>query len=298
MIIKDYGNKIMKIKVKVPFILIFTIQSIIFLNSFSHAQVFKSSIKIEASRLPETEREELQGLSEKIANYIENFSWTDEAFDTVVEFQLQIFVESVTTRGGERIYYAKALVSNNYDQKYYDKGWQFLYNRNDAVIHSNIFHPLTAFIDFYIYLVLAGEIDTYGTLLGTPYYDMARDVASRGKFSPYRKGWNKRIEIVDDILNNRKYRIMKSYFYEGFYLLAENNRREARKKMLEAISLIEQIFSLNNREKYTRLFLEAHHQELADFFKNFNDPEIYERLAQLDPDHEEVYEKYLKYLNR
>ncbi|MFQ6618868.1 MAG: hypothetical protein ACE5QV_09300, partial [Fidelibacterota bacterium] len=72
----------MKIKVKAPFILIFTIQSIIFLNSFSHAQVFKSSIKIEASRLPETEREELQGLSEKIANYIENFSWTDEAFDT------------------------------------------------------------------------------------------------------------------------------------------------------------------------------------------------------------------------
>jgi hypothetical protein len=49
--------------------------------------------------------------------------------------------------------------------------------------------------------------------------------------------------------------------------------------------------------KYKRCtkFLEAHHIEIVELFKNSNDRQVFEKLIKLDPDRATVYQDNLKF---
>ena len=40
-------------------------------------------------------------------------------------------------------------------------------------------------------------------------------------------------------------------------------------------------------------FLEAHHIEIVELFKNSNDSKVFEKLIKLDPDRAKIYRDYL-----
>ena len=259
------------------------------------AQRVVCTARVEATRLTPEQQRELEGLAEAIETYITTYAWTEDIYDYTVDFHIGIFVESLVISGFERTYIARAVISNRYDQRHFDQRWRFVYNRNEVPLHSQVFHSLAGFIDFYVYLILGGEFDSLGSLMGTPYYDKAREIASRGKVSNYREGWTGRIERLDDILSNRRYRLVKGVYADAMALLYDEGKPlEAWKKMDVALTFFEEIFDFNSRDKYTRIFLDAHHEELAAFYAGFGRPEIFERIIAIDPDHEEVYRAFQK----
>src|SRR5258706_990961 len=92
-----------------------------------------------------------------------------------------------------------------------DDSWEFDYTRYQPFIHNDIsFNPLLSFVDFYMYLVLGYDFDTYGSLDGTPYFQKAMDIVSKSRGAPNAgKGWDisgqsiyQRAQLIDELLND------------------------------------------------------------------------------------------------
>jgi len=157
------------------------------------------------------------------------------------------------------------------------------------------FDPITKVLDYYAYMVLAGEMDTYDLMLGTPYYDTALDIANQGAFSQYTTGWSTRLKEHEKITNirTRPLREAKPDFFEALYLFEEGNIKEARKYAQKVFKNIEQTHNNQANNKYLRIFFEAHYKELAQLF--IGNVEVLEKLILIDPvqTHREFYREYI-----
>jgi hypothetical protein len=227
------------------------------------AQVLKSTVTVDFGLLPAEEVNNLIDLSANIEDYFNNFAWTDDEYET----------------SGE---------------SFYDKEWEFPYQPGYLFDHRKIeFDPLCHFIDYYALLVLGGELDGYALNLGTPFYDEAQNLANIGLLSKYSKGWNKRLQELQKIMNvrTRPLREAKPDFFEAEYLLEEGKLDEAIIYALKVLDNIDKVVSEQPNNKYLRTFFDAHYVTFAKIFKG--DKETLTRLIQYDSYHRETYREVL-----
>jgi hypothetical protein len=235
-----------------------------------YSQVLKVQTKVDYKHLPTEEQEELKDLAGKINDYYNNYAWTEDEYETDIDVNIYIIIENVRQKSHEKIYKAQFQIRSESGESFYDKEFEFPYHRSYPLEHNKVqFDPITKFLDFYAYMILAGEIDTYGLLLGTPYYDIALDIANQGAFSQYATGWSSRLKEHEKITNirTRPLREAKPDFFEALYYLDEGNRKEARKYANKVLENIEQVFKNQPNNKYLKLFFDAHYKELAELFK-------------------------------
>jgi len=265
---------------------------------YTSAQSVYSTIKLEASRLTPKEQNDLQNLALDISNYINEFEYTDEGYDQIIELDIQIFVESVTEAGSEKLYHAKVAITNKGDQRYFDKRWVFVYTRNDPLYHIGVFHTITSFIDFYVNLVIGGEFDSIEPLQGSKYYNSAKEIAARGKISSHAQGWRNREIRIDDISSNWRLRNAKGKYSDFLYLLYDEQKPdEALKSLNETLDLFRDIFELNLLDKYPIEFLNAHIDELSKAVYGYRRRDLFERLISINPTNEKKYQLYLDKLD-
>ena len=143
------------------------------------AQVLRSSVTLNYEHLPLEEHKYLENLAMNVEDYYNNYAWTEDEYETDIDVNINIIIETVSEKSFERIYKAQFLIKSVSGESFYDKEWEFPYQQGYNFDHSTVqFDPLCNFLDFYAYMILAGELDTYGTTLGTPYYDAAQDIAN------------------------------------------------------------------------------------------------------------------------
>jgi hypothetical protein len=142
-------------------------------------------------------QEELSGLDQKLNNYITNTAWSDQNQDITINCNIQLIIETFNERGSEKVYRAQFLISSPSGENYYDKAYEFSYIQGQAFeSFRTSFDPLLDLVDYYIFLVIGGELDTYDLFAGTPFYDKAQDLANQGKLSNYAVGWQRRVDEV------------------------------------------------------------------------------------------------------
>jgi hypothetical protein len=256
----------------------------------SYSQVIKSTAEISYNHLPLEEHQYIDDLDIQIQDYINNYAWTEDEYETDIDVTIYIIIETVQQKSFEKIYKSQFQIKSVSGESFYDKNWEFPYQIGYPMDHNKMqFDPLCHFLDFYIYLVLGGELDTYGLLLGTAYYDKAQDLANRGILSQYSRGWADRLEELQKITNTRTrpLREAKPDFFEAVFLLQEGRTKEARTYALKVIDAIEQVVKEQPNNKYLKMFFDAHNVTLAELFKN--DADILSRLVDYDSIHREVY---------
>lgn len=262
--------------------------------TFSTAQVLIVTASVEYGHLPDDQRGALGNLAEKIEQYFNGYEWVDDEYETDVVCNIKVIIETVQKKTFEKIYRTQFLVSSQSGENFYDKVWEFPYEDSFPLNHSKgLFDPLTHFLDFYAYMILAGELDTYGLLLGTPLYDKALDIASQGVLSDYARGWGQRNEELQKIthIRTRPLREAKPDFFEAIYLYDEGNYIEAYKYAQKVLSAINKVYSSQPNNRYLRIFFEAHYTKLAKLFSGkFKELEA---LIEFDSKHRETYRKYL-----
>ena len=159
------------------------------------SQVLNVTASIEYGRLSTDEKNDLDGLAEKIEQYFNNYDWVDDEYETDISCNIKVLIETVQKKTFEKMYKAQFLISSKSGENFYDKTWEFPYEQSFPLNHSKgMFDPLTHMLDFYAYMVLAGELDTYDLLQGSALYDRALDIASQGIISQYSRGWSQRNE--------------------------------------------------------------------------------------------------------
>lgn len=263
--------------------------SLMFIGGIN-GQVLKATAKLNYEHLPNEEQRELQPFKSIIEDYINNYSWTDDEYETDILVNILVLIETVHKKGHERLYKAQFQISSSSGERFYDKVWEFPYQQGIFLEHDKSqFDPISHFLDFYAYLVLGGELDSYDLLLGTPFYDKALEIVNRAMLSNYPRGWKERHDYLQNIRDPRirSLREAKPDFFEAIYHFEEGNKKEALDFALKAMKGIEKAYQLQPNNKYMKQFFDAHHTQLADIFKG--NKEILTKLVAFDSLHKEVY---------
>jgi hypothetical protein len=263
----------------------------------SYSQVIKASVNIDFKHLPTEEHRILNELNDAIEEYYNGYAWTDDEYEFDIDININIIVETARKKSDEKIYSAQFQIKSTSGESFYDKEWEFPYQIGYVLEHNKVqFDPISHLLDFYAYLVLAGELDTYGVSLGTPNYDHAADIANRALSSKYSRGWSKRADELQKITHIylKPLRETKPDFFKAEYLFQEGNQAEAKKYALRVLDAIEQVVKLRPNNKYLNNFFDAHYNTFVQIFRGDN--ENLARLMNCDNDqrHRKAYQDAMK----
>jgi len=262
------------------------------------AQSITVKVDLELNALPDEKREKLKDFKQILEDYLNNFQWTKNEFVGEFSIHWTLLLQDVSVSYQDR-YKAQILVSNNSDVQYTDRRCRFAYQKGEIPVHSdNNWNSLTSLLDFYMNIIIGEEMDKFGHLLGTPYFEKAKLIAEQARFGlgQFIEGWDLRVELITDLLSDKtqKYREMKDFYFYGLYF-AKEDPPKARTYIKEAINMLEEIKKEEN-PKYKRSikFIEAHHIEIIELFKDSTDKqEVFAKMIKLDPDRASVYSDHL-----
>jgi hypothetical protein len=261
--------------------------------SISYSQVLDVSATIELEHLNEEAQNELANFTEKIEDYYNAYQWTEDEFEYDVTCKVQIIVETVQQKAAEKLYRAQFLISSVSGESYYDKTWEFPYNRSVTLSHIvGQFDPIAAFLDYYGYMILAGEMDTNGYLLGNSFYEQAQEICNRALLSKYSRGWQNRknelLKVTD--IRTRPLREVKPDLFEALYLLEENKKDEAKEYANKVLVGIEKVYKVQPNNWYLQMFFKSQYRKMALLFQGNN--RKLELLEKMDSKHRDTYRSF------
>jgi hypothetical protein len=250
----------------------------------------------------------LRDLENDIRGYVNNYQWGSEQLGEKVKCTLDVFVQSST---GENRYMAQVFVGsqrqiygtnkNTAVVRLFDEAWEFTYLKDRPISHNpRAFNDLTSLLDFYMYLVLGYDYDTYDRLGGTPWFQRASDIANLARTSS-QKGWQlvttgySRAQMVTDILNPTVTPIRAAsyrYHFGGLDSLAadKNVAWGHMRGALEQIGMARK--TVDSRNLAAKSFFDTKYLEIAEVFQDYPDPNFYVLMSKIDPAHQKTYEEY------
>lgn len=258
------------------------------------AQRINATVTVRMDHLQPRDQQDLADLQQKLTDYINQNKWSDANQDIVLDCNVQIIVETATSRGSEKVYRAQFLISSPSGENYYDKAWEFKYVPGQPLEpFRTSFDPLLDMVDYYIYMVLGGEMDTYELFAGTPFYDHALDITNQGLLSNYATGWKKRQDQVILITDadHVALREAKFYYYEGLYFVEEEPNKEYARKFAKAVmKRLEQLHNKRPNSAALKRFLDAHFQEFCKLFQYDVDRTNIDKMLIIDARHRDTYQ--------
>lgn len=275
------------------------------------AQELDCEVTVNYESIPTSHRDFLAEFADEIREYMNEQRWTDDEFgDTRIQCTLDIFFLSVS---GENHYSARAFVGSQRPiygtdrssgvVRILDKQWNFRYTENQPMYHDVFkFDPLASFLDFYGYVILGYDYDTYENMAGTPFYQKALDILRLGQSGTGSRGWERgssgaynRAVLIDELLS-AKFQLFREgllrYHYEGLDLL-KSDPDQARKNIARVMEdLVKVRKQLNERSLALKIFFDTKYQEIAEVLVGYSDKSLFDRLGEIDPTHESTYQEY------
>jgi hypothetical protein len=277
------------------------------------AQELNCVVTMKTEGMPAEAVENLTDFVGQVTQYMNSYRWTGvdlggEKIKCVIDFQF-----TGTTRqnhftvkafiGSERPIFQSQGRSTALVRLLDDK-WEFDYIRGTSLSHNEmLFDPLLSCLDFYAYIILGYDFESYKPGDGTVFFSKAADLVNKGRSSGNAgPGWDvtsdnvySRQLLVDELLNSKLIDVrlaIYKYHYKGLDLLAKDEIR-ARKGMLAALEKIGTLSEkINRRSLIIKLFFETKYLEIAQTFAKDPDLTVWSRLIKIDPTHQTDYERY------
>ena len=263
--------------------------------SIGFSQFLEANVEIDMRRLSESERQLLYTLDKDLSEYFINNQFSSDAYDFEMIIDFRLVLESISTSGSQTTINAQAILTNKLDQNFYAKGIQFPYNKGQKIIQDSIFDPLAIFLDYYAFMFLAAELDTWEYMGGTSYYSKAIEKADIGKDSNFSRGWEDRWKKARKIKNNQYLRTMRfNYFLAQDELIKEKiNYELVYESMLIFYENLKSIDEKLGSNKETLKFLNAYHLSIAELLSVLEINNGLKLLMHYDDEHKKIYESYL-----
>lgn len=276
------------------------------------AQEFNCDVSINDRQISGSSYDYVSELETDLENYINDYRWTNDRYQD--HERIRCSFQIVLTGVDENFNYTAEIALTvrrpiyNTNQEslgilFSDNNWRFYYPQNKNLVHDELqFDDLTSFVDFYIYMMLGYDYDTFSELGGNQYYGEAQSIFEIGQNSGS-QGWGRsigaqrnRYGLINDIT---------SPAYEGFRRAIYQYHRigldhfttqpqEARNQVLQALELIQENKQLTNNNYLFDIFFSAKYTEIVAIFRDA-DAEMrtraYNILRDVDPAHTSEYEK-------
>lgn len=275
------------------------------------AQEIECKVSVNFEQLPPQNKSDLTDFAEKIQRYINTYKWTNvDLGDEKIQCTLNIFFTSASGNN----YQAQIFVGSQrkiYDSdkstavlRIFDDKIEFFYDKNAPLYHDEFrFDPLLSLIDFYMYIVIGYDFDTYEPLSGTTFFEKAFRICTNAQSSRYTKGWQKvnsgysRFNLINELLDPRYVNFRKAmyeYHFNGLDLL-QKHPENAITTIDSVLDVLIKIKNENPTSTLVKLFFDAKYMELAEILKNAKNKEtIFKKLIFADPSHQSTYLEYMK----
>lgn len=275
------------------------------------AQEIDADITIDRSQVSGTSLSFLDNLSNELESYISEYQWTSASFRDYerINMQMQITLLSVDNDynvEAQVFIRSRRPIYNSTSQTavflFSDDNWVFNYTPNRSLIHDELqFDELTSFIDFYTYIVLGFDFDSFEELGGSSYYRDAQDIVSLAQTTSS-DGWSRgnnrrnRAQLTSDLLSTSFEpfrRAVYQYHRHGLDLFLDDPE-EARQQVLQALDKIQQAQRNTSSDVLFDIFFNAKYRELVSIFEDA-EPEVrleaFNLLSEIDQSHLSEYRK-------
>jgi hypothetical protein len=277
------------------------------------AQELNCRVQIDDSQIgDQSELSFLDDLEQKMQEYLNTRSWTDDQYlrheriscsmqvillesISISEFRARLVV---TTR---RPIYGTSQSSTI--ARIDDPEWRFEHNRGASLQHDlDRYDSLTSVLDFYAFLILGYDYDTFSRLGGTSYFEEARAVADRaeGNGDP---GWSSvgttqnRVQLLSNLLDQRHEPLREvcyEYHRKGLDRFVDETE-QARESVLGTLKVLQKLNRQISRSFALNVFFQTKFEELTALFSGSDlESQAHDLLVQMDPSHSSQYDKLVE----
>ena len=272
-------------------------------------QELDATVTVNYEQLETSAKEKLENFADDVREYLNSNRFTDQDYQDKIKCSFNIFFVSSS---GETKYSAQVVITsqrpiynsqkNSLMFRVQDSKWDFNYEKGQTLYFNQTdFDPLTSFLDYYAYVIIGVDADSYQKLGGTDYFNKALDITVLGGNSSYKKGWvldgsnyNRRALVLN--LTDASYQKFREdffdYHYNGIDIYAEN-KTVAQKNIVKLISDLAAVRDkLDARSVLLKVFFDAKNKEIVDYLMDYPDKAtVFEMLKKIDPSHLSTYEK-------
>jgi hypothetical protein len=293
------------------FIFLFTLVPILTTSLVSQELSCKVTLNsIESIQSPQ--RDYLRNFSSDIERYLNNTRFTNEDLnEEKISCNIEITFKSGTNNNRYQanvviasqrpVYVGNEISDRTTPILRIADNWEFTYIPNQRMNHDEmIFDPLTGFLDFYAYLIIGYDLETYVPMSGNSCFQKALNIVRLAANSPEGNDWKQTSSVyskfgISDELTNMKYDSFRSafnnYHYDGIDLLT-TEQKKAQDNILNAL---ESINDIQNRQGRTSViikqFFGAKSREIAEVFQTYPDRSVYDKLSNYDEEHRSTYQE-------
>lgn len=273
------------------------------------AQEFNCNVSLNYQLLTGNDFSFLDELRRQIDEYINERSWTDHKYQEHerINCSVQVTIEEAITLTSFRARLVVATRRPIYGTmqstpvvQFNDSEWTFNYSQGTPLVYDlDRYDPLTSVIDFYVYLMLGYDYDTFSELGGTLYFQRARRIAERAQASGA-QGWAQvsadqgRYQLIQQLLDQRFVDLRRAYYQYHFEGLDRFVREPdvARETVLSVLASLDELRLQLSRTYAGDLFFSSKYQELPSLFENSNSSvQAYQLLSRVDPAHLSEYNR-------
>jgi hypothetical protein len=281
------------------------------LSDRGFSQEIEANVTVDRSQISGTSLNYLDNLPQELETYINEYNWTDANFreEEQIGIDMQITLLSVNNYNFEAqvVIRSRRPIYNTIQETalffFNDENWMFNYTPNRGLIHDELqFDALTSVIDFYAYVILGYDFDSFEELGGSPYFQEAQNIVSLAQTASS-SGWSRtssnrrnRARLIADLTNN-SYRGLREAIYQyhrqGLDRFVDNPE-EGRQQVLQALEKIQEAKRTTSSDLLFDTFFNAKYREIVSIFEDAEPQvrlDVYNLLSNIDQSHLTEYQK-------
>lgn len=273
----------------------------------AQAQEFNCSVTVNYGQLSGSDYSFLDEMRERLFEYMNNRRWTEDRFEDeerIVCSLSIVFIEAITlSRFRARLVLATnrpiyGSAGTTYVMQLADSDWQFEYSQGTPLVFQpDQYHPLTSVLDFYAYIMLGFDYDTFSLKGGQPHFEKARRIADIAQ-TQGALGWTSiggdqsRGELISQIMDPR-FETLRAAYFDFHYSCLDHFVESPDEARQVALTMVQQLQTLREdvtRAYYLDQFFASKYSELVNVFRGSQQAsQAFDALSKIDPAHIAAY---------
>lgn len=300
------------------YLLVFILYSLLLIPI--RAQELNCTVTINSEQIQGSNKSVFNTLQQSILEFINQTRFTQMVVSEKerIECSMLIVVKAVTndlfkcemTLQSKRPVYGTSYQSPILNFK--DPNFNFTYQEYDRIEFQpaqQITSNLSALLEYYAYLIIGEDLDSFEKLGGTPCYQVCEEIVNTAQSASMEQdeqtGWKafdsnrNRYALINNMIDD-VFKDYREYFYTYHRLGLDQmqaNVVNARARIAEGMPVLRTTYRARPATYLINTFLDAKYDEITEIFKKGTTDEkaaVYEILMAIDPTRESTYEKISK----
>ena len=254
-------------------------------------------------------------ISSANTKYLNQHKWTDDKYldhekiQCSIQFDLTSIDDNANLSGSMVVTFRRPIYGTTKQTtvvQLRDNSWTMNYPINKTLVHDRQqFDTVTSLLDYYAYIILGFDYDTFEELGGTIHFEKAQDVVDVAQ-SGNSSGWqrnsgtnrNNRFFLANFMLGSAYTDLRKIYYQYHRHGLDKflRDQEQSRKVILDQLELLREVQRQTTDQFMFRNFFDAKHQEIIAIFKEAPSStriKAHTLLTDLDQSHISTYDRAL-----